>query len=917
MLGRQRELAVLDRLLAATRDGHGGAIVVLGEPGIGKTALIEQAVRSAQDFRVLRTAGREGEMELAFAALHQLCAPGLDRLERIPKLQGDALGVVFGLSSGDPPDRLLVALAVLNLLSEMAAERPLLCVVDDAQWLDRASGQAIAFVARRLANEALALVFGARELTDDVRDLPEMVVEGLSDRDARRLFGSVFPYRLDEPVLGRIVAETHGNPLALLELPRGLSPAQVAGGFGLPVSVPLAGRIEESFRRRLAGLPSPSRRLLLVAAADPTGDAVLVWRAAELLGIADSEAEAAEAEGLVDLTAGVVFRHPLVRSAVYGAASARDRRQAHQALAEATDPAVDPDRRAWHRAQATARPDEDVAADLERSAGRAQARGGFAAAAVFMQRSTELSVDPARGAGRALAAAEANRQAGTLNASLRLAALAERGPLDDAQRAQLDLLRAQISFATDRGGAAPLLLLKAAQHLEGIDLRRASETYLDALTAAMFAGRLARGTSRLEVAKAATQLAPSTEPPRASEVLLDGLALLVTDGPSASIPVLQQAVNAFLSEDVGTEERLRWSWLAGRAASLMWDYDSWDVLTARQLQVARDAGALTVLPLTLSTRAGLHLFAGELELAESVIEQADALAEVIDKRSRSYAPLGVAALRGRESLAHELIDAATTDFTGRGDGLGLNIALWATAVLNNGLARYDEAFTAAEQVLDDRHEVMFSPLASVELIEAASRIGKETAATATLERLAESTSASGTDWAFAIEARCRALLSHDEAAETLYREAIERLTPTALRLDQARTLLLYGEWLRRERRPREAREQLRAAHELFTKLGMVGFAERARVELRAAGERARKRTVDTRTDLTPQETQISQLVAQGATNREIAEQLFVSPTTVEYHLRKVFTKLGVKSRTHLAHRILESTSEQDRGPDDT
>ena len=489
LFGRQRESGVLDRLLVGARGGHGGAIVVLGEPGIGKTALIEHAVTSAQDFRVLRTAGQEGETELAFAALLQLCAPGLDRLVRLPVPQRDAVRIAFGLRSGDPPDRLLVALALLTLLSEMAAERPLLCVVDDAQWLDRASAQAVAFVARRLATEAVAFAFAAREVPDELQGLPEMVVEGLGDADARAVFGSVFPYRLDEPVLDRIVAETNGNPLALLELPRGLSPAQLAGGFGLPVSVPLAGRIEESFRRRLAGLPSPSRRLLLVAAADPTGDAVLVWRAAGLLGIADSAAEAAEVAGLADFTAGVVFRHPLVRSAVYSAAPAHERRQAHQALAEATDPAVDPDRRAWHRAQATSRPDEDVAADLELSAGRAQARGGFAAAAAFMERSTELTVDPARRAGRALAAAEAKRQAGAVDAALRLADVAERGPLDDIQRAQLDLLRAQISFASDRGSDAPSLLLKAAQRLERLDVRRARETYLDALTAAISAGR--------------------------------------------------------------------------------------------------------------------------------------------------------------------------------------------------------------------------------------------------------------------------------------------------------------------------------------------------------------------------------------------------------------------------------------------
>ncbi|HUE59972.1 MAG TPA: LuxR C-terminal-related transcriptional regulator [Acidimicrobiales bacterium] len=903
LLGRQRELGVLDRLLAAARDGHGGAIVVLGEPGIGKTALIERTVTSAQDFRVLRTAGREGEMELAFAALQQLCDPALDRLERLPELQRDALSVVFGLSSGDPPDRLLVALAVLTLLSDLAAEQPLLCVVDDAQWLDRASAQAIAFVARRLANEAVAFLFGARELPDEVRGLPEMVVDGLGDGDARTLFGSVFPYRLDEPVLDRIVAETHGNPLALLELPRGLSPAQVAGGFGLPVSVPLAGRIEESFRRRLAGLPSPSRRLLLVAAADPTGDAVLVWRAAELLGIADSAQEAAEAEGLVDFTTGVVFRHPLVRSAVYGAASARDRRQAHQALAEATDPGVDPDRRAWHRAQATSRPDEEVAAELELSAGRAQARGGFAAAAVFMERSTELTLDPSRRAGRALVAAEAKRQAGALGVALRLAALAERGPLDDSQRAQLDVLRAQVSFASDRGSAAPRLLLEAARRLERLDVRRARETYLDALTAAIYARRLAKGVGALEVARAASEFRPSAGPPRASDLLLDGLALLITDGYASGTPVLKRALSAFRGDDVGTEERLRWSWLAGRSAAFIWDYDSWDVLTALQIQVARDAGLLTVLPLSLGTRAVLHLFAGNVALAASVVEQVEAVADAIDAPAVPYSALAVTAFRGRDPEARQLIDAGTKDFATRGDGLGFAMAMWATALLNNGLARYQDAFVAAEGALEDPYEVSLSPLATIELVEAASRIGKEVSAAPALERLAQGTSASGTGWALAIEARCRALLSRGEAAETLYRQAIDLLMPTMLGFDLARTRLLYGEWLRRERRPRDAREQLRAAHGLFSEFGMDGFTERARVELRATGEHARQRTVETPTNLTPRETQISQLVAQGATNREIAEQLFVSPTTVEYHLRKVFSKLGVKSRTQLAHRI--------------
>ncbi|HEY1634757.1 MAG TPA: LuxR C-terminal-related transcriptional regulator [Acidimicrobiales bacterium] len=910
LLGRRSESDVLDRLLSGARGRHGGAIVVRGEPGIGKTALIEQAITSAEGFQVLRTGGNEAEMELAYAALQQLCAPGLERLERLPGPQRDALGVVFGLATGDPPDRLLVALAVLTLLSEIAAEGPLLCVVDDAQWLDRASAQALAFVARRLATEPMAFVFGARGLTDEVRGLPELVVEGLADDDARALLGSVLPQRLDEPVLDRIVAETHGNPLALLELPRGLTPAQLAGGFGLPMSVPLAGRIEESFRRRLVRLPSPARRLLLVAAAEPTGDAELVWRAAELVGIADGAADAVEAEGLLELNAGMVFRHPLVRSAAYGAASAQERRQAHQALAEATDPVVDPDRRAWHRAQATSRPDEDVAADLERSAGRAQGRGGFAAAAAFMERSTELTVDPARRAGRALVAAEAKRQAGALDAALGLAAVAERGSLDDSQRAQLELLRAQISFASDRGSDAPALLLKAAQRLERLDVRRARETYLDALTAALFAGRLARGASAREVARAARSAPRPPGSPRASDLLLDGLALLITEGYATGIPVLQQALSAFQSEDVGTEERLRWSWLAGQIALCIWDYDSCDVLTARQIQVARDAGALTVLPLTLSTRGGVHLFAGELAVAASLVVQVEAMADATDNRTVPYAEVAVAAFRGREDDARQLIEASTKDSIARGEGSGLSLARWATAVLCNSLTRYEDAFVAAEEALEDPEEVFFSVWARAELVEAASRVGKGVEAASALERLGEITAASGTDWARAVEARSRALLSHGGESEKLYREAIDLLEPTALRLDLARTQLLYGEWLRRERRPRDAREQLRAAEELFSEFGMDGFAERARVELRATGERARKRTVETSSDLTPQEAQISHLVAQGATNQEIAAQLFISPSTVEYHLRKVFSKLEVKSRTQLAQRVLKSTSRQ-------
>ena len=903
LLGRQRERDVLDRVLEAARGAHGGVLAVYGEPGVGKTALLDHAIEAGADFGVARTVGVEGEMELPFAALQQLCSPNLDHMEHLPDPQRAALEVALGLSAGRPPNQFLVGLAVLNLLSEAAGEQPLLCVVDDAQWLDRASARVLAFVARRLLAEKIAMVFAAREPIEALEGFAELHVEPLGRRDARALLDSVLPARLDERVLERIVVETHGNPLALLELPRGFSPAQLAGGFGLPAALPLSAGIEESFARRLAKLPRDARRLLLVAAADPTGDAPLEWRAAQRLGIPESAARAAESDGLVAFDGGVAFRHPLVRSAVYRGAKPEERSDVHRALAEATDPNIDPDRRAWHRAQAASRPDEDVAAELERSAARAQARGGFAAAAAFLERSSLLTLDPARRAARALGAAEAKQQAGALDDALALVSSAEAGPLEEAQLAQVDVIRARVSFAADRGSDAPPLLLTAAKRLEPLDGAAAREIYLDALTAALFAGRLGGEVDARQVAAAARAAPPPKPPAHAADLLLDGLALLIADGAAAGTPVLRKALTAFGTDEIGTEEGLRWLWLAGRAAGYIWDYENWDALTRRQVRLARESGALTVLPLTLSTRAGVELYAGNLADASSLIAEANAITDATDGRNVPYAPLALVAFRGRESDASRLIESSTEDFLARGEGMGLTLAQWATAYLHNGLARYDVALAAAERAAEDAHELWFSPWTMVELVEAATRSGQDEPAATALDVLRETTQASGTPWARGVEARARALLAEGEAADTLYGEAIDHLAPTRLRVDLARTHLLYGEWLRRQRRRTDARTELRMAYELFSEFGMEAFAERARVELEATGERARRRTVDTLGDLTPQEAQISRLVAQGHTNREIAGQLFISPSTVEYHLRKVFRKLGVKSRTQLAHRL--------------
>jgi DNA-binding CsgD family transcriptional regulator len=897
--GRRSECQALDRLLEAVRAGRSGVLVVRGEAGIGKTALLEYAIESASDLRIVRAVGVESEMELAFAGLHQLCAPMLDRFDRLPGPQRDALATTFGLNLGAVPDRFLVGLAVLSLLSEVAEEQPLLCVVDDGQWLDEASAQVLGFVARRLLAETVAVVFAMREPSEEFRRLPELVVEGLRDEDACELLASVIRGPLDDRIRDRIVAETRGNPLALLELPRGLTPAELAGGFGLPDAMALSGRIEESFQQRVDALPKQTQLLLLVAAAEPVGDPILVRRAAERIGLSVEAPGPTEAAGLLELGARVRFRHPLVRSAVYRAAALTDRRSAHAALAEVTDPEVDPDRRAWHLARAVAGPDEDVAAELERSAGRAQARGGLAAAAAFLERSAELTLDPARRGRRALDAAQATFQAGAFDPALVLLATAEAGPLDDLPRARIDLLRAQIAFASSRGNEAPPLLLAAARRLERLDAGLARETYLDAFSAAMFAGRLASGPGLLEVAQAARQAPPPPPQPRKGDMLLNGLAVLFTDGYPAAMPLSKRALQAFCSEDITVEEGLRWLWLASVTAADLWDDESWYVLSNRHVKIAREAGALSELPLALNSRVYVHMFAGELAAAASLVEEVQAVREATGSNLAAYGALGLAAWRGREGEAGDLIEASMREVVPRGEGIGVTVTQWASALLYNGLGKYQDALVAARQAGEHPQELGVANWGLTELVEAAARSGVTELAADALERLSAMTRASGTDWALGIEARSRALLNEGDAAERLYLEAIERLGRTHVRVELARAHLLYGEWLRSERRRLEARQQLRTAHEMFRDIGAEAFADRASRELLATGERARKRSMKTREELTAQEAQIARLARDGLSNPEIGARLFISPRTVEYHLHKVFAKLNIRSRVEL------------------
>jgi DNA-binding NarL/FixJ family response regulator len=905
--GRTSECALLDDLVSAIRRGESRSAVLRGEAGIGKTALLEYLVASASDVRVVRAVGVESEMELAFASLHQLCAPLLDRIEELPSPQRRALETVFGLSDGAAPDRFLVGLAVLSLFAAEAEQRPLLCVVDDAQWLDRASALTLAFVARRLLAERVGLVFAAREPGLELQQVDGLDVGGLSNDDARALLRSTLRFKLDESVLDRIIAEVRGNPLALLELPRGLTATQLAGGFGLPEAQAMSGRIQESFVRRVGAVSEDARRLLLLAAAEPMGDPLLLLRACEQLGIVVSAVDA-ETDGLLALGQRVTFRHPLVRSAVYRTATREQRREVHLALAEATDRSVDPDRRAWHLATAAAGPNEAVAAALEQSASRAQARGGLAAAAAFLHRSVALSGDPKQRVRRALAAAQASLHAGIFEGALELLALAEASTRDELQMAHVELLRGQIAFASSMGTAAPPLLLKAAQRLERLDPELARETYLDAWGAALFAGRLTSAGSLLEISRAATSAPRPTRQLHPSDLLLDGLTTLVTQGRAAAAPLLRRATATFADEASPRQENFRWGWMTTTPPNVLWDEDSWHAISARNLKEARDAGALARLPIDLADWAIFVTSCGDFGAAAGAIAELEAITPATGTHMAPYAQLLLAAFRGQRD-ALPLIESTIRDARTSGQGLSVQWAEWASAILFNGLGRYDRALASAQRAAEETPQLQFSPWALTELIEAAVRTGKPGVAAVALEQVMAATAPSSTDWSRGTQARCRALLSEGESAERLHREAIERLARTRRRPELARAHLLYGEWLRRENRRVDARVQLRAAHDQFASIGMEAFAERARGELLATGEKVRKRTVATRDVLTAQERQIARLAREGLSNPDIGTRLFLSPRTVEWHLRNAFTKLGIHSRRELTHAISSSGSD--------
>ena len=899
LVGRGGECEVLDRMLAEVRLRNSGVLVLRGEAGIGKTALLDYVAAASSGCHVVRAAGVESEMELAFAGVHQLCASMLRDIGSLPGPQRNALSTAFGLEGGDPADRFLVGLAVLSLFSAAASDRPLICLIDDAQWLDQISAEVLVFVARRLQAESVAMVFAVREPVDGTRfgSLPARSLRGLINGDARSLLDSASPVRLDEQVKSRIVAETGGNPLALLELPRGLTAAELAGGFGVPGRQPLANHIERHFLTRIRSLPDQTQQMMLVAAAEPVGDAALLRRAAAQLGIdADAAALAADDE-LLELGAQVRFRHPLVRSAAYRAGSAADRRIVHRALADATNAQLDPDRRAWHRAHAAATPDESVAAELERSAERAQRRGGIAAAAAFLERATELTPDPARRAGRALAAAQAKFESAAFGTAASLLATAEVGPLEDLQRARVVRLRAEIVFEHRRGSDDPPLLLDAARRLHELDPRLARETYLEAIGAAIFAGRLGTRSTLRQIAEVARGAPPAPVPPRPIDRLLDGLVTRFADGYRAAAPQLRATLEAFRDARDGRDGTARWFWLAWLTAGELWDDALCEEFANDAVRLSRDAGALAQLPLALVYRAGVHIHAGELATASTLIAETESITAATGNAPLKFASLLLAAWRGNEPVAVDLFTASLTNAMTRGEGRAIGHHGHVTAVLYNGLGRYEEALVGARLACEYDDVAVRGP-ALVELLEAAARSDSQDVADE-LRELEERALAAGTDWALGLLARSRALFAPTDEAEAFFCEAIERLARTRIAVQLARSHLLYGEWLRRERRRVDAREHLRAAHEMFQGMGAEAFTERARRELQATGETVRERSVSQQADLTPQEMQIARLAAAGHTNQEIGSLLFISARTVEWHLRKVFVKVGISTRREL------------------
>lgn len=907
-VNRETELEAVEGLLAAARGGSSAVLVLRGGPGVGKTMLLEHAIGRASGLRVGRVGGVDSEFDLPYAALHQLLAPFLEEIEALPGPQRDSLASTLGLIEVERSDRFLTALGVLTLLSNAAQDTGLLCAVDDAEWLDEASAQVLSFVARRLVSEGIAMLFtfGAAHPTSvALAPFRELNFEGLSQVASRELLDRKVEGTLDSGVRDRLVIEAEGNPLALIELAQLLTAEQLAGLAPLPKALPLGDRLEQGLMRNVRGLSSDARSILVLVATERSGDPGLLRRAADGLGLSQTAID--DAESVLRLGAQITFRHGFVRSAVYALASETTRRDAHLALAEAMDPDADEDRIAWHRAAASVDADETVAADLEASARKARDRGGQVAAAAVLELAAELTPDPSRRAARLLVAADADLAAGALSKADTLLSQLTPKLLDDEQRAEAQRLRGTLALARGDKGSSSTLLIEAARVLAPFDLRKARDTCLDALATAMFAGRLASDRGMREAVECARSMPEPTQT-TAADVLLDAFATLVDEGSAAAAPVLRRGVGL-----AGESGDLRAIGPAFQAAFELWDDEALHTLAQRRVDLARGSGAFVALPNALNQLGAYEVLVGRFDAAEACFEEADEIsaatgyAGILGKTG--VGPLILAAWRGEDARTRALAEVCSRDGTARGFGTFVGFAQSALGVLELGLGRYHEAMIAVQDAgLDQILVTRTLP----DLVEAAVRCGEEQLATQAAGELAESTTASGTDWALGVLARSQALLVAGREAEGLYREAIGRLQRSRARTQLARARLVYGEWLRRERRRRDAREELRAASQLFESMGALAFADRAQSELAATGERVHRRTPETLELLTPQERRIATLVSEGAPNAEVAAQLFISSRTVEYHLAKIFRKLRISSRSELARSLLEARKRKDR-----
>ena len=913
LVDRCVEKKALDALLDSVRAGMSGALVLRGEPGIGKSALLDYAVERAADLQIVRTVAVESEKTLGFAAVHQLLVPLLPVMDRLPEPQRQALGVAFGLVRGPPANPFLVGLAVLTLLSDAAEVRPVLWVMDDAQWLDEESADALSFVARRLLADRVGMLFAVRETTEPdfrLHALPDLRLAGLPASDAYKLLQVSISRPIDAAVAECIVAATGGNPLAVVEAARELTPEQLDGRAPLAEPLAVGHRLDDLFVRRVRELPPDTQALLLLAAADQPGRGARLWQTAAALAIPESAAVPAEAAGLVVFWPEVRFFHPLVRSAVYYAATPGQRRRAHRVLAAACDPDLDPDGRARHLAAAAAGPDERVAAEQEAAAERAGNRGGYAAAAALLERAALLTPDRGRQAERRLSAAEAHLLAGAVDRAGALLAEATTGLTDPRSSAQATRLDGRIRAACGCVAEAAAELVDAARRLRPLAPQAARDALLSALEATAFAGWAPCGALLQEIARTASDLPPTGDPPdSAANLLLQAYTARVTGGYAAAVPASRRAVEAFLADDVDPDLALRRLLLAAITAADLMDDGSAERLTARWITCARERGALAKLASAVAFRSAfVDGPEGRLDAAREAESEAHDLAETTHNPA-VVPPTGAhtlltLALSGREAEARATAAAVARDAPSRGARGEMAMASYFLGVLEISLGNYDSAVRCLELAYTDDTPLVGTQ-ALPDLVEAATRAGQRDLAERALQRLDDRATATGTALALGLLARSRALLAVPAEARQQYEDALHLLDRTRAAPEVARAHLLYGEWLRRQRRRGEAREQLRTAHDMFDGMGLAAFAERAAAELRATGERARKREAGFPEELTPQEAQIAALVSRGEANREIAAQLFLSPSTVEYHLRKVFRKLGVTSRTQLTRRVLD------------